>query len=86
MILSIAADLLLLTLLLLPLVTNSSSFDSLYLILCLCLLGLAIVSAVLELALDLYSPLPCDLYNVGLTIVIEDKKLQKELQRRKEEQ
>jgi len=42
-------------------------------ILCLSLFGLAIFSAFLEMFLDLYSFIPYDLYDIGLTIIIEDK-------------
>lgn len=48
-------------------------------ILCLLLFGLAIVSVTLEFILDLYKIIPVDLYEIGLTIVIEDKKLLKEI-------
>lgn len=59
----------------LPIFTNSSSFDFIYLILCLSLFGLALISALLEIFLNVYSMIPYDLYDLGLTIVIEDKEL-----------
>lgn len=83
---NILADLALLAILLLPVVSNGPSFDSIYMMICLSLFGLAILSAILEIMMSLYCFIPYDLYEVGLTIVIEDKKLQKELQRRKVEQ
>jgi len=73
LLINILGDLLLLILLLIPIFANSSSFDFIYLILCLSLFGLALVSAFLEIFLNLYTMIPYDLYNLGLTIVIEDK-------------
>lgn len=75
LLINILGDLLLLILLLIPIFANSSSFDFIYLILCLSLFGLALVSAFLEIFLNLYTMIPYDLYNLGLTIVIEDKQL-----------
>lgn len=70
LILNILGDLIMLALLVIPLFVNSSSFDFIYFILCVSLFGLAIISAVLEILLDLYTFIPYDLYNLGLTIVI----------------
>lgn len=50
---------------------------------CLALFGLAIISIVIEIAFDLYTMIPYDLYNIGLVVVIEDKELQRELKNRK---
>jgi hypothetical protein len=72
--------------LIIPTLFNSSNFEGINLILCLSLFALALISAIIEFFLDLYSFLPNDLYDLGLTIIVEDKKLQKELQKRKQEQ
>jgi hypothetical protein len=66
-----------------PLISNSNSSDFIHMVMCLVLFGLAILSAVLEIFLDLYTFLPYDLYNIGLTVVIEDRELLRELERRK---
>jgi hypothetical protein len=47
------------------------------------LFGLAIISLVLEFYLDVYKIIPVDLYETGLSVVIEDKKLLKEIEERK---
>jgi hypothetical protein len=39
-------------------------------IVCLSLFGLAVISAIIEMTLDLYSFIPYDLYELGLTIVV----------------
>lgn len=64
---------LLIAILVMPLMFNTSSYDMIYMILCLTLFGLALISALLEVFLDVYTFIPYDLYNIGLTIIIEDK-------------
>jgi hypothetical protein len=44
---------------------------------CLSLFGLALISVILEFVLDLYQIIPVDLYETGLSVIIEDKKLLK---------
>jgi hypothetical protein len=68
------ADLIVIALLFLPLVVNNELIS---LVLCLSLFGLALISAILEFVLDLYQIIPVDLYETGLSIIIEDKKLLK---------
>jgi hypothetical protein len=50
------------------------------------LFGLALVSLLLEVFRDLYTFIPYDLYGIGLTVVVEDQELKRELARRKKEQ
>ena len=59
-----------LALLLIPIFVNSSNYNFIYFVLCLSLFGLAVFSALFEIFLDLYTMIPYDLYNLGLTIVI----------------
>lgn len=73
LIINIIADMLLIAILVMPLMFNTSSYDMIYMILCLTLFGLALISALLEIFLDVYTFIPYDLYNIGLTIIIEDK-------------
>jgi hypothetical protein len=73
LIINIVADMLLIAILVMPLMFNTSSYDLIYMILCLTLFGLALISALLEVFLDVYTFIPYDLYNIGLTIIIEDK-------------
>lgn len=48
------------------------------------LFGLAMLSLLFELCLDIYKIVPVDLYETGLKVVIEDHRLLKEIaQRRK---
>ena len=64
---SILTDLLVLTILILPLFLSSELVE---MILCLALFLLAIVSAALEYFLDVYKLIPVDLYETGLNVVI----------------
>ena len=83
LLINIIGDLIMLALLLIPIFVNSSNYNFIYFILCLSLFGLAVFSALFEIFLDLYTMIPYDLYNLGLTIVIQDKELRQELNRRK---
>ena len=44
------------------------------------------MSLLLEVFRDLYTFIPYDLYGIGLTVVVEDQELKRELARRKKEQ
>ena len=73
MIIAILTSLTLMTIILFPVVKNSESADGVYLFFCLSLFGLALLSVLFEIFMDLYIFLPYDLYEVGLTVIIEDK-------------
>lgn len=83
MVLCILSSVVVLGILILPMITQSSAMDLAFMILCLSLVGLGVISLFLELFMDLYKFIPYDLYDCGLTIVIEDKELLRELARRK---
>lgn len=76
----------LIAILVIPLFKNEESGNLIHMILCLGLLGLALLSALVEVVMDLYTFIPYDLYEIGLNIVVEDKELKEELNRRKKEQ
>lgn len=46
-------------------------------IMVLILFGLALISVILEIVLDVYKIVPVDLYDIGLKVVIEDAALLK---------
>ena len=53
-----------------PLVKNSSGFNAGYFAMCMSLFVLAVFVGALEIFRDLYTFIPYDLYDVGLTVVI----------------
>ena len=70
LVICIIADAIMIALLVIPLFKNDSGFNVVYLILCLSLFGLAILSGALEIFRDLYCFIPYDLYGTGMTVVV----------------